>query len=304
MVQSELLRNRTAEKLYGYSAAEALGSDLIEFLTDARNHDAANNIVHRVIREADDEADHINLPTTPCNTNSSHFCDSYHEGLDSDIPSQSLNCFLPLPWHGGGELLQPVDTPVVVETSKWSKLTMMKACKALGVNESSFEHEILDIVLRMEEKRKNQIQEQKKVKDSRKGKNKADAELKKLAWGLQEGSGKKDRGRFESLNEDFKWVLSGVYGPHTNPERDELWNELAAIRELNSPGQEGRLIYKPQEFTEAETPKEGITKWNREVFGQIESQRQSTDGTRKIAIAEEISWRQKSRCLWLKPKRR
>ncbi|MCD7464220.1 hypothetical protein HAX54_052311 [Datura stramonium] len=42
--------NRTAEKLYGYSAAEALGRDLIELLTDARDHDAANNIVHRVIR--------------------------------------------------------------------------------------------------------------------------------------------------------------------------------------------------------------------------------------------------------------
>ena len=43
-------RNRTAEKLYGYSAAEALGNDLIELLTDVRDHDAANNIVHRVIR--------------------------------------------------------------------------------------------------------------------------------------------------------------------------------------------------------------------------------------------------------------
>ncbi|KAH0647118.1 hypothetical protein KY290_033114 [Solanum tuberosum] len=95
--------------------------------------------------EADDKVNHINLPTTPCNTNSSHFCDSYHEGLDSDISSQSLNYFLPLPWHG-------------------------------------FEHEILDIILRMEEKRKNQIQEQKKVKNCRKGKNKADTELKKLAW--------------------------------------------------------------------------------------------------------------------------
>ncbi|KAK4725791.1 hypothetical protein R3W88_030708 [Solanum pinnatisectum] len=42
--------NRTAEKLYGYSAAEALGNDLIELLTDARDHDAANNIVQRVIR--------------------------------------------------------------------------------------------------------------------------------------------------------------------------------------------------------------------------------------------------------------
>lgn len=92
--------------------------------------------------------------------------------------------------------MQSVDTPVVVETSKWSKVTMMKACKALGVNVSGFEHEILDIILRMEERRKNQIQEQnKKAKNSRKGKNKADNELKKLAWGLQEGSGKKEKGR-------------------------------------------------------------------------------------------------------------
>lgn len=45
-----MYRNRTAEKLYGYSAAEALGRDLIELLTDARDHDAANNIVRRVIR--------------------------------------------------------------------------------------------------------------------------------------------------------------------------------------------------------------------------------------------------------------
>ncbi|XP_059289420.1 uncharacterized protein LOC132042927 isoform X1 [Lycium ferocissimum] len=42
--------NRTAEKLYGYSAAEALGRDLIELLTDTRDHDAANNIVYRVLR--------------------------------------------------------------------------------------------------------------------------------------------------------------------------------------------------------------------------------------------------------------
>ncbi|XP_009602491.1 uncharacterized protein [Nicotiana tomentosiformis] len=42
--------NRTAEKLYGYSAAEALGQDLIELLTDAQDHDIANNIVYRVLR--------------------------------------------------------------------------------------------------------------------------------------------------------------------------------------------------------------------------------------------------------------
>uniref|UniRef100_A0A1S3X8E2 Uncharacterized protein n=1 Tax=Nicotiana tabacum TaxID=4097 RepID=A0A1S3X8E2_TOBAC len=33
----------------------------------------------------------------------------------------------------------------------------------------------------------------------------------------------------ESLHEQFR---SGVYGPHTNPEREELWLELAAIRSI------------------------------------------------------------------------
>lgn len=61
---------------------------------------------------------------------------------------------------------------------------------------SGFEHEILDIILRMEERRKIQLQEQKKkAGDSRKGKNKADTELKKLACGLLERSGKKESGR-------------------------------------------------------------------------------------------------------------
>ncbi|CAK9138886.1 unnamed protein product [Ilex paraguariensis] len=40
--------NRTAEHLYGYSAAEALEQDAIELLTDAQHFAMANNIVHRV----------------------------------------------------------------------------------------------------------------------------------------------------------------------------------------------------------------------------------------------------------------
>ncbi|XP_057957359.1 mitogen-activated protein kinase kinase kinase 1-like isoform X2 [Malania oleifera] len=40
--------NRTAENFYGYSAAEALGQDAIELLTDSRDFPIANNIVHRV----------------------------------------------------------------------------------------------------------------------------------------------------------------------------------------------------------------------------------------------------------------
>ncbi|KAG8636520.1 serine/threonine-protein kinase pakF isoform X3 [Manihot esculenta] len=40
--------NRTAEILYGYSAAEALGQDAIELLVDPRDFPLANNVVHRV----------------------------------------------------------------------------------------------------------------------------------------------------------------------------------------------------------------------------------------------------------------
>ncbi|KAG6664181.1 hypothetical protein CIPAW_02G074800 [Carya illinoinensis] len=40
--------NRTAENLYGYSAAEALGQDAIELLIEPQNFSMANNVVHRV----------------------------------------------------------------------------------------------------------------------------------------------------------------------------------------------------------------------------------------------------------------
>ncbi|KAL9389294.1 hypothetical protein Peur_017899 [Populus x canadensis] len=40
--------NRTAENLYGYSAAEALGQDAIELLIDPRDYAVANGIVQRV----------------------------------------------------------------------------------------------------------------------------------------------------------------------------------------------------------------------------------------------------------------
>lgn len=41
-------RNRSAENLYGYKAAEALGQDAIELLTDPRESAVASNIVRRV----------------------------------------------------------------------------------------------------------------------------------------------------------------------------------------------------------------------------------------------------------------
>ncbi|KAL2488432.1 PAS domain-containing protein tyrosine kinase family protein [Forsythia ovata] len=41
-------QNRSAENLYGYSAAEALGQDAIELLIDTRDFAVASDIVHRV----------------------------------------------------------------------------------------------------------------------------------------------------------------------------------------------------------------------------------------------------------------
>ena len=41
-------RNRTAEKLYGYSVEEALGQQAIELLSDVQDYSVANNIVDRV----------------------------------------------------------------------------------------------------------------------------------------------------------------------------------------------------------------------------------------------------------------
>ncbi|XP_059310209.1 uncharacterized protein LOC132061397 [Lycium ferocissimum] len=36
----------------------------------------------------------------------------------------------------------------------------------------------------------------------------------------------------ESTQEEFRWCFTGVYGPHSNIERELLWHELAAIRGL------------------------------------------------------------------------
>ena len=38
--------------------------------------------------------------------------------------------------------------------------------------------------------------------------------------------------RFKSLEEDFIWVFTGVYGPTMYGRREDLWEELGAIRGL------------------------------------------------------------------------
>ena len=38
--------------------------------------------------------------------------------------------------------------------------------------------------------------------------------------------------RFKLLEEDFIWVFTGVYGPIAYGRREDLWEELGAIRGL------------------------------------------------------------------------
>lgn len=176
----------------------ATSFDPSELEIQASNH---QNLEHKAGTfsqlEADDEAE-ISAPSLDTYTLNPTFTSVYDS--DSSLSSQSFNSFFPLPLHSDPSQ-QTFDSPTMVVTSKWTKFTIMKACKVLRLNVSGFEHEILDIIIRMEEKRKAQILEQrKKSGDVKKGKSKATNELKKLDWGLQDGSGKSNRGRYHKAH--------------------------------------------------------------------------------------------------------
>lgn len=62
---------------------------------------------------------------------------------------------------------------------------MVKACKAFGVNATGFEHDLLNIILRMEQRKEVQIQQQEsKQKARKKTRNKGLGERKRLACGI------------------------------------------------------------------------------------------------------------------------
>lgn len=72
---------------------------------------------------------------------------------------------------------------------------MLKACKAFGINVAVFEHEILGMVLRMEQRRQEQKQHQSSsIKNNVKGKKKQSLELERLKWGMNLDGKKKETG--------------------------------------------------------------------------------------------------------------
>lgn len=112
---------------------------------------------------------------------------------ETDFSTQPTWEALPPTWYEGGPCTQLVDKPTLVETSQWTKITMVKACKAFGVNASGFEHELLDIVFRMEQRRRIQIQPQlEKHKSGAKKKNKGEGGMKRLEWVELKASGTRE----------------------------------------------------------------------------------------------------------------
>ncbi|WMV31904.1 hypothetical protein MTR67_025289 [Solanum verrucosum] len=229
---------------------------------------------------------------------------SQDSGFSSPISSNTLS----LPWSGDSLEEQVISHPTVIETSHWTKMVMTKACKAFGVNSVGFEHEIFDMILRMEQKRKLQLQKSKgKEQQKKRSKEKVETVAKKLQctinyengegssrgstiklliqkwkpdilclqetkteccsvaiarhiWGSRwvewvelKASGTRGgiiilwdnrqwkcldsyqgqhtlSAMWEGLQVDFRFCFSEVYGPHSTPERFDLWDELAAIR--------------------------------------------------------------------------
>lgn len=48
---------------------------------------------------------------------------------------------------------QVIQSSALIETSTWTKAVMSKACKSFGINVDDLEHEVLDDILCMKEKR-------------------------------------------------------------------------------------------------------------------------------------------------------
>ncbi|KAG5606294.1 hypothetical protein H5410_027786, partial [Solanum commersonii] len=130
--------------------------------------------------DADDEAECLrplsllSLPPIHSVFSIGYFQDSC---FSSPISSNTLS----LPWSGDSLEEQVISHPTVIETSQWTKMVMTKACKAFGVNSVGFEHEIFDMILRMEQKRKLQLHKSKgKEQQKKRSKEKGEIVAKKL----------------------------------------------------------------------------------------------------------------------------
>ncbi|WMV44083.1 hypothetical protein MTR67_037468 [Solanum verrucosum] len=135
--------------------------------------------------EADDEADSHGRKPLLLRDPTLKLDLAHANQSDSEFSSISISEALPLTWYEGGSEAQLIQMPNLIETSKWTRIKMVKACKAFGVNATGFEHELLDIILRMEQRRQFQIQQQEpKQQPGKEKKAKGEGEIKRLICGI------------------------------------------------------------------------------------------------------------------------
>lgn len=86
----------------------------------------AKEIGNQLHQEADDEGEPLNVHSSLLSKASL--------GSESESPfsTQSFNDFLPLPWHDRKDLcMQTIDKRTGVETSRWTKIVMVKPVRFL-----------------------------------------------------------------------------------------------------------------------------------------------------------------------------
>ncbi|KAF3681010.1 hypothetical protein FXO37_03084 [Capsicum annuum] len=137
----------------------------------------ASDLSYQLDNEADDKAEPMAMiiprPMQPSDFVTVNSSDAKYSSDDNPL----------LPWFEVGHAsTQVTQSPDVLDTSRWTKTVMFKACKAFGINAVGFEHEILDMVLQMEQKRQSQIEQRKPSSNTRnKGKKKQSSELERLS---------------------------------------------------------------------------------------------------------------------------
>uniref|UniRef100_A0A2N9IL89 Reverse transcriptase zinc-binding domain-containing protein n=1 Tax=Fagus sylvatica TaxID=28930 RepID=A0A2N9IL89_FAGSY len=140
---------------------------------------------------------------------------------------------------------------------------------------------------------------------------------------------------WKGLLDGFEWVGMGLYGLTRNELRPDFWSELKGVRILGAMVRatcrcRGLRVLLSSKWEEhySDALKEDLKLWNKQVYGdvglkrkQLECDLQSFDEKEassfltpkeqvsceackseleKLALLEEVSWRQKSRVLWLK----
>ncbi|KAG5631499.1 hypothetical protein H5410_003216 [Solanum commersonii] len=193
---------------------------------------------------------------------------------------------------------QLLDNPVEIKMTQWTKIVMAKACKAFGVNVNGFEHEILEMILRMEQKRKLQLQQQReKKKDAKISKKKGDGEA-------TEGRMKTQEEKYQILNLKLEIQRSAKAEEASWRQKSRcLWlkegdrNTKFFQRVANANRRYNRidkLLVEEEIIEDKELIKEEILSFYQSLYTEEENSRPTTsfEGMGCLTTDEKMVWKQ------------